>query len=316
MDPVEREVRTPTLSDLDIAWEIVQEVLPATPLVPSPIGPHGSLKLETLQPTGAFKVRGALAALSSLEDGKRAVTASAGNHGLGVAWAASRLGQAATIVVSRNASPAKVEAIRAFPIELVEHGNNYDDAEKYALSLLMAGAASFVSPYNDPMVIAGQGTIGLELDVQSDDELTVVAPVGGGGLLSGLALWSRTRDDVHLAGVESTESRAVSAAVAAGRVEPMPVGDTIADGLAGNLEPGSVTPGILKNVPLVAVDDEQLRGAMRWLFTNHGIVAEASGAAGVAAVLASKIEITGQLVVVVSGRNIAATQYAEVLQGS
>ncbi len=311
---MDRDVRTPSLSDLDIAWEIVQEVLEPTPLISSPIGTNGSLKLETLQPIGAFKVRGALAALSSLEDGKRAVTASAGNHGLGVAWAASHLGRPATIVVSRNASPAKVEAIRAFPIELVEHGNGYDDAERHALKLGMADDASFVSPYNDPMVIAGQGTIGLELDMQSDDELTVVAPVGGGGLLSGLALWSRTRDDVRLAGVESTESRAVSAAVAAGRIEPMPVGETMADGLAGNLEPGSVTPGILENVPRVAVDDAELRDAMRWLFTNHGIVAEASGAAGVAAVLAGKIDMAGQLVVVVSGRNVATSRYAEILR--
>ena len=316
MDQAERDVRTPNLSDLDIAWQIVHEVLEPTPLVPSPIASRGSLKLETLQPIGAFKVRGALAALSSLEEGKRAVTASAGNHGLGVAWAASHLSRAATIVVSRNASPAKVEAIRAFPIELVEHGADYDEAERHALALGMADDASFVSPYNDPMVIAGQGTIGLELDMQSDDELTVVAPVGGGGLLSGLALWSRTRDDVHLAGVESTESRAVSAAIAAGRIEPTPVGETMADGLAGNLEPGSVTPGILKNIPLVAVDDAELRDAMRWLFANHGIVAEASGAAGAAAVLAGSIEITGQLVVVISGRNIAATRYAEVLQGA
>jgi len=151
------------------------------------------------------------------------------------------------------------------------------------------------------------------LDSQARPELTVVAPVGGGGLLAGLALWSRSREGVQLVGVESTESRAVSAAIVAGRIEPLPVGDTIADGLAGNLEPGSVTPAMLMGVPLVAVDDIDLRAAMRWLFVNHGLIAEASGAAGVAAALTGKFEPAGELVVIISGRNISAARHAEII---
>ena len=181
--------------------------------------PDSFLKLETFQPIGAFKVRGALAAISALEEGRRVVTASAGNHGLGVAWAAARLGRSATVVVPERASPAKVAALRAYPVELIEHGAGYDDAEAYALELGARDGAAFVSPYNDPFVIAGQGTIGLELDHQTDGELTVVASVGGGGLLSGLQLWARTREGIHLAGVESSESGTVSAAIAAGRIE-------------------------------------------------------------------------------------------------
>jgi threonine dehydratase len=271
------------------------------------------LKLETSQPMGAFKVRGALAAISALEEGRRVVTASAGNHGLGVAWAAARLGRLATVVVPEHASPAKVAALRAYPIELIEHGAGYDDAEAYALRLGARHGAAFVSPYNDPAVIAGQGTIGLELDAQTGGELTVVASVGGGGLLAGLQLWAQTREEIHLVGVESSESRAVSAAIAAGRIEPMPVGPTIADGLAGNLEPGSVTPAMLAHVPLLSVDDAEIRVAIRWLFAQHGLVAEGAGAAAVAAVLAGKLQPTGPLVVVISGRNIAAARYAEVL---
>jgi threonine dehydratase len=114
--------------------------------------------------------------------------------------------------------------------------------------------------------------------------------------------------------VESAESTAVAAAIAAGRIEPMTIGDTIADGLAGNLEPGSITPEILASVPLVTVDDDEIRDAMRWLFARHGLVAEGAGAAGLAAVLAGKVESTGQLVVIVSGRNIAADKYAAVLE--
>jgi threonine dehydratase len=289
--------------------------LEPTPLVASPIAPNGWLKLETFQPTGAFKVRGGLAGVSALQEDQRALTSSAGNHGLGVAWAAARLGRQATVVVPERSSAAKVAALRTYPIELVEHGADYEAAEKHALELGAAEGVSFISPYNDPFVIAGQATIGRELDNQAPGELTVVAPVGGGGLLAGLALWARSRPGVRLAGVESSESRGISAAVAAGHIVHVAVGDTIADGLAGNLEPGSVTVGLVAGAQLVAVDDDELRAAMRWLFANHGLVTEGSGAAGIAAVLGGKVDIAGRLVVVVTGRNIAADRFAKILQG-
>lgn len=212
-----RVVRPPTFADLDLAWTRVRHVLKPTPLVESPVARDAFLKLETFQPTGAFKVRGALAAISAMPRAGRVVTASAGNHGLGVAWAATFLERRATVVVSEHASPAKVAALRAFPIELVQHGTNYDAAEERALALGAEEGTSFVSAYNDPIVIAGQATIGLELNDQAGDEMTVVAPVGGGGLLSGLALWSGSRPGVHLVGVESTESRALSTSIAAGQ---------------------------------------------------------------------------------------------------
>lgn len=313
-EPV-RPVRAPTLDDLESAWQTVHSVLEPTPLVASPIAPNGSLKLETLQPTGSFKVRGGVAGVSALPHDQRAVTASAGNHGLGVAWASARLGRQATVVVPEHSSAAKLAALRTYPIELVEHGADYEAAEKYALELGAAEGVSFVSPYNDPFVIAGQATIGRELDSQAPGELTVVAPVGGGGLLAGLALWARSRPGVRLAGVESSESRGISAAVAAGHIVHVPVGDTIADGLAGNLEPGSVTVGLVAGAQLVAVDDDELRAAMRWLFANHGLVTEGSGAAGIAAVLGGKVDIAGELVVVVTGRNIAADRFAKILRG-
>ena len=197
-----RSVRTPTFDDIESAWQTVHSVLEPTPLVSSPIAASGSLKLETFQPTGAFKVRGGLAGVSALQEDQRAVTSSAGNHGLGVAWAAARLGRQATVVVPERSSAAKVAALRTYPIELVEHGADYEAAEKYALELAAAEGASFISAYNDPTVIAGQATIGRELDTQALGELTVVVPVGGGGLLAGLALWARSRPGVRLAGVE------------------------------------------------------------------------------------------------------------------
>ncbi|QXJ20446.1 pyridoxal-phosphate dependent enzyme [Actinomadura graeca] len=311
-----RAVRTPGPGDLEHAWRAVSAVLPPTPVVASGLAPGALLKLETFQPTGSFKVRGALAALAALPDGGPAVTASAGNHGLGMGFAASRARRGAgvevTVVVPTGASQAKLDGIGAFPVRLVRHGTTYEEAEAHAMGL----PGTYVSPYNDPAVIAGQGTIGRELDGQADGPLTVVAPVGGGGLVAGLCLWAGLRGGVRVVGVESARSRGVSASVAAGRVVEVPVGDTIADGLAGNLEAGSVTPGMLAGTArLTSVTDAEIRAALRRLFREHGLVAEGSGAAGVAAVLAGKVEAEGRLAVIVSGRNITASAYARALSG-
>ncbi|TMQ90301.1 pyridoxal-phosphate dependent enzyme [Actinomadura soli] len=303
-----RAVRPPGPDDLDRAWRVVSARLEPTPLVPSSgLGPGAMLKLETFQPTGAFKVRGALAALAALPDGIPAVTASAGNHGLGMGYAAARSGADVTVVVSTRASRAKVGKIGAYPVRLVQHGTTYDEAEAHALSL----PGHYVSPYNDPAVIAGQGTLGRELDAQADGPLTVVVPVGGGGFLAGLSLWARERGDVRLVGVESAVSRGVSASVAAGRVVEVEVGESFADALPGNLEPGCVTPQVIgRDAELTSVTDDQIRTAMRWLFREHGLVAEGGGAAGAAAVLAGKVQVTGRLVVILSGRNITIDTFA------
>jgi threonine dehydratase len=172
-----------------------------------------------------------------------------------------------------------------------------------------------VHPFDDPDVVAGQGTLGLELLDDLPDVTTVVVPVGGGGLAGGLSLWARERGDVRIVGVESSVSRAVSTAVATGRITEVGIGDGIADGILGNLEAGCVTPGLIGAGPVVltSVTDAEIHAAMRWLFTEHGLVAEGSGACGVAAVLAGKVEISGRLVVVLSGRNIVAGTYAKAL---
>lgn len=308
-----RAVRPPVPEDLDRAWRAVSAVLDPTPLIPSGPAPGALLKLETFQPTGAFKVRGALAAVAALPEGEPVVTASAGNHGLGMGYSAARSGADVTVVVSTRASQVKVDRIGAYPVRLVQHGTTYDEAEAHAMTL----PGHYVSPYNDPAVIAGQGTIGRELDRQADGPLTVIAPVGGGGLLAGLCLWARERGDVRVIGVESAVSRGVSASVAAGRVVAVEVGDTFADGLPGNLEPGCVTPGVIGDTAeLTSVTDDQIRTAMRWLFHEHGLVAEGAGAAGVAAVLAGKTEVTGRSVVIISGRNITAPTFTDAIRES
>jgi threonine dehydratase len=329
-------LRPPDARELAAAWDAVGATLEPTPLIPtdlpSPLGTvPGWLKLETMQPTGSFKVRGAIAALQTLPPGARAVSASAGNHALGMAWAATRLGVPVTVVTAENASAVKVAAVEAFthtpgsPVTLRQHGLSYEEAETYARGLVATDAASvYVSSYSDYAVIAGQSTAGRELEATSlpDEPVTLVTPLGGGGLASGLTLWASGRGHTRLVSVEAAQSLAVSSAIAAGRRVDVPIGATMADGLAGNLEVGSPTPAIIGAgiaggwAETVAVSEEELAGAIRWLFTNHGLVAEGAGAAGVAAVLAGRVPVTGRLVILVSGRNITPGLYARLLTGS
>ncbi|HVL23886.1 MAG TPA: pyridoxal-phosphate dependent enzyme [Thermomicrobiales bacterium] len=316
-----RTVSAPSPADLATAREIVRQHLAPTPLLRASVeGRDAWLKLETFQPTGAFKVRGALAGLTTVRDAGHIVTASAGNHALGVAWASRRLGVPATIVVAETASPVKIEKLRALGADLVLHGDSYDEAEAHALALAAAGG-HYLSPYNDTHVIAGQATVLDELLGQLPDDgapLTLVVPVGGGGLLAGIALRAAGIQDrdIRLIGVEAAESRAVSSGVAAGRTVEIPVGETIADGLAGNVEAGSVTVDILRErgVRFVAAEEAAIRAGVRWLMTEHGLVAEGSAAATIAAIrsgLAGADE--GHLAGIITGRNITWPLLREIM---
>jgi threonine dehydratase len=288
-----RTVEAPTRDDVCAAEERIRPFLPPTPLV---AGDGFALKLETFQPTGSFKVRGALAALTRVDE--PVVCASAGNHGLAVAWSAAQLGLDATIVVAETASPAKIDAIRRFPVTLVLHGADYDEAERHALSL----PGRYVSPYNDRDVIAGQGTVALELA----DADTIVVPIGGGGLAAGIGLATNAR----VVGVVPEASPAMQAAVAG--VDTIEVHGTIADGLAGNIEPGSVTIELCaRHVDeIVAVSEQEIAEAMRFLAHEHGLVAEGAGAAAVAAIRSGKAPPG---VAIVSGRNVTADVFARAL---
>jgi threonine dehydratase len=302
-----RGVRPPTREQLAAAAQVVKTTLAATPVVAtSNLGEEAWLKIETLQPTGSFKIRGALAAMAAAPDGP-VVTASAGNHGIALARAAELLGREATVVVAADASRAKVAALRRMPVLLVERGAGYTEAEEAALELASRGA-TFVSPYNDPDVIAGQRTLGLELDTQLEGAMTIVVPVGGGGLLAGLALWAAERGDVRVIGVEAAASTAFSASLAAGRAVEVPIGETIADGLAGGVEPGSVTVDIVRDsgvVDMVTVDEDDLLAAVAELHREHGLVAEGAGAAAVAAVRSGKAAPpNSRVVALVTGRNV------------
>jgi threonine dehydratase len=323
-----RNVLFPTDDDFAHAREVVSRYLAPTPLIPSRIRRSGWLKVESFQPTGSFKVRGALAALSAVPASQPVITASAGNHALGIAFAARALDRKAMVVVPETASLAKLEALRTLPVQLITHGDDFDSAESWAISRADAPAKdlSFLSPYNDPHVIAGQATILDEIIAQypGDRPLTVIAGAGGGGLLSGLGLRASqvTSDErpIRVVGVEAEASPGLSTAVDAGKVEPIEVGPTLADGLAGNLEEGSITVELVKRhvAELVQVTEDDIATAIRWLVTHHGLVSEGGGAVAIAALLAEAIDpelLEGDVVAVISGRNIALETLATVLGG-
>lgn len=304
---------------LDRAYAVVSAHLAVTPLVRVELSGFDApayLKLESTQPTGSFKVRGALAAVAaSAGDGRPVVTGSAGNHGLGVAFAATHLDARATVVVPENASSAKVEALRRFDIDLRLVGDSYEAAEEAALSLAAQTGASFISAYSHPDVIAGQATVVGELADQVDGPFRIVVPVGGGGLAAGTALGAPERAVVL--GVEARPSRAVSAAMRAGRVIAVDVGPTIADGLAGNVALDAITPALLSGygVRMTDADERAIHAAVRELVVGHGIVAEGSAAVGIAAAAVGNIPADMPAVFVITGRNIAADRLAGLLTG-
>ncbi len=316
-----RDVVVPGPAHMEAAWKAVRRFLAVTPTVGAPqLGHSVSVKVETVQPTGSFKVRGGLAAVSATleEDPGRAVVASsAGNHGLGLAYAASKLGARVTVIVPTGASAAKVSALQQFDVRLVLHGEGYREAETHALKLAATEGSRYVSPYNDADVIAGQSTLARELVEQVPNLGTVIVPCGGGGLLSGIIL-GLEGTGVRVVGIESEASPSVSTALAAGGIVPINVEPTVADGLAGNLEPGAVTVDIAleHDVAVLTVSEADIRSAMAFSATKMGLVLEGAGAVGVAALRAGVVtpDANGkETVVILTGRNVAPKLLSEVL---
>ena len=301
--------------DVEGARRRIKDEIVRTPLVRAPevpgIGPGPVyLKLENLQRTGAFKIRGALNKIASLAPEDRArgvVAASAGNHAQGVAWAARRFGIPATIVMATHASPLKVSATRALGAEVVLFGSDYDDAYDRAVELAKEGGRTLVHPYDDPQVIAGQATIGEEIREDLPDVARIVAGVGGGGLLSGIAsAVRRAGSSAEIIGVQPTGASNLAPSLEAGRVIIGPRPNTFADGLATR-HIGDLPFRILRaaRARAIAVDDRAIARASFVLLEKAKILAEGAGAAGWAAVL-DHPELTqdGPVVVVISGGNL------------
>ena len=269
-------------------------------LVPTPLqlsraftgkaGCHVSVKIESVQPTRSFKVRGALHKLLRTTAGERAagvITASAGNHGQGVAHAALTFGVPATVYVPDNANPLKVEAIKRLGARVVHFGRSYHEAYLEALRVQETTGATFVHAFDDPDVVAGQGSVAVELLQQLPDVDTVLVPVGGGGLIGGMALYLKARrPDVQVIGVEPAGADALTRSLDAGEVVTLDRVDTIADGLAASA-PGRLTLQLARaHVDrMITVEEGEILRAIRLAFEWEHLLAEPAGAAGLAALL-------------------------------
>ena len=299
--------------------------LPATPLVASPwlselAGAEIRLKLESLQVARSFKVRGALNALlrlSAMPLPPVVVTASAGNHGRAVAWAAERLGLRAVIYTPASAPRSKIGPIARHGADLRPTADDYEDAERLAIAFAHDTGAVFVSPYNHEDVIAGGGTVGLEIQESWPEVEAIVVAVGGGGLISGIARAVKASGSgPRVIGVEAAASQAFGAARHAGRIVPIEVGPTIADGLGGNVEPDTLTWPYVRDLvdQVVAVSELELCRGLRGLVAEEHLIAEGAGVAAVAAVAAGRVTLGHRrAAVVVSGANIDTDRLVGIL---
>jgi threonine dehydratase len=275
------------------------------------------LKLECWQATNSFKLRGAYNAVAALDAEDRArglVTASAGNHGQALALAARLHGASATIFVPADAPSGKQTRILRFGAELRPTEGSYDDAAAAARLFAAEGGGCFVHGFNDPDVVAGQGTVGLEIVEDLPQVRTVVVPVGGGGLVAGVGVAVKTLvgPDARVLGVQSDRTVAMHAAFSAGAVVPTPVVPTLCDGLAGETEPESFERARRVVDSLHLVDEGAIAAAIRALYQEERVVAEGSGAVGVAAALAG-LPLDGPTAIVVSGGNIDRQDLSRIL---
>jgi threonine dehydratase len=306
----------PKLADVEAARRRLEGVARTTPVYGSEtisrlVGRSVVLKAENLQRTGAFKIRGAYNKISSLGDRERragVVAASAGNHAQAVAWAARRAGIHATVFMPEGTPMAKLEATRNYGAETVLVGEGFDEALAAAVEHASEDGSTFVHAFEDEVVIAGQGTLGLELAEQLRELETVVVPIGGGGLAAGIALaLQEARPEVRVVGVQAT-----ACAPFAGAEEH---GFTIAEGIAVK-RPGVLTKAILGELleDVVTVSDEEISEAIVLLLERAKLVVEGAGAAPVAALLAGRVPGSGRTAAVLSGGNIDATLLISVMR--
>jgi threo-3-hydroxy-L-aspartate ammonia-lyase len=312
-----------SLGDVEAAGRRLDGVAHRTPVVTSRTLDSRArarvyMKAENLQRGGAFKFRGAYNKIASLDDAERArgvAAYSSGNHAQAVALAASLLGTTAVILMPEDAPPAKLEATRAYGAEVVTYDRWTGNREALGRALANERGLTLVPPYDDPLVMAGQGTAGLELLEEVPHLDVLVAPVSGGGLIAGCATVAKAlRPSVRVYGIEPAAGDDTRRSLAEGRRVEIPVPPTIADGLQVTA-PGKLTFEVNRRLlsGVETVTDEELVDAMTFLFDRCKLVVEPSGAAGVAALLAGKLDVEDQRIgVILSGGNVGVARFREL----
>ncbi|HEX9936395.1 MAG TPA: pyridoxal-phosphate dependent enzyme [Longimicrobium sp.] len=314
----------PTVGDVRAAARRLERVVRRTPLERSDglseiSGTQVHLKLEGFQRTGSFKLRGAynfIAQLAAEERARGLVTASAGNHGQGVALAARLLGARAVVFVPESAPDTKQRRIARHGAELRRVPGGYDDAHAAAEAFAAASGACFVHAFSDPAVVAGQGTVGLEIFDELPDVRTLVVPVGGGGLIGGVGVVARALGDrVRVVGVQTEQTAAVHASLAAGALVSPPYGPTLCEGLSGDTDLRAVELARRVVDEVVLVSEDAVRRAIRWLYVEEGLVAEGSAAVAAAALLEGAVHpLDGPVAAVLTGSNLDAHRLARILE--
>ena len=311
----------PTLNDIRAAARVIEGVAHRTPLVPAALDGDILLKLESLQPIGAFKLRGALNAISKLDDAQKArgvTCASTGNHGRAVAYAAKRQGIRATVCLSNLVPDVKVNGIEALGGEVRRCGATQDDAEREVRRLVEEEGVVDIPPFDHPNVIAGQGTIGIELLEDRPDLETLIVPMSGGGLIAGIAIAAKSiKPSIRVIGVTMDRGAAMAESMAAGKLVDVDELPTLADSLSGGIPGNRYTLQLCRELvdEAVLVTEHEIYRAMAALLLQEGLVAEGGAAVGYAAVLADKIRSAGPTAIVISGRNVDMTRLCDIAAG-
>ena len=312
-----------TLEKFEEASELVKKVTNSTKLVYSDYlseqsGGKVYLKPENMQHTGAYKIRGAYYKISTLSDeerGRGLITASAGNHAQGVAFAAKKFGCKAVIVMPTVTPLIKVNRTKSYGAEVILHGDVYDDAYAYACELAEKEGYTFVHPFNDIDVATGQGTIAMEIVQELPTVDYILVPIGGGGLVSGVATLAKMLNPkIKVIGVEPAEAASMKAALAAGEVVQLESANTIADGTAVKAVGDKILPFVKENVDdVLLVEDDELIGAFLDMVENHKMIVENSGLLSVAAL--KQLDCKGKKVVcVLSGGNMDVITMSSIVQ--
>ena len=314
----------PTATEIRAAATRLGGAVVRTPLVASPalseaVGGEVLIKLESAQTGGSFKLRGALNALLSLSEAQRArgiVASSAGNHGLGIAIAAERLGLRATVFVPSGAAVVKRDGIAAHGAEIDASQPDYDAAERAARAFAAAHGATFVSPCTGRALLAGAGTVAMEILYDLPALRTIVVPVGGGGLVGGVGGYLReAAPGVRILGAQSILTNAMSLALASGRPTAIPDRPTLADGLAGLVDAEMLSQGKAALDEIATVQEREIAVAIAWAFRELDLTLEGGGAVGIAALLAGALRPAAfPVVVIASGANIDPAKHRALVQ--
>jgi threonine dehydratase len=278
------------------------------------------LKLENIQLTGSFKLRGAankILCLTEEEKDKGVITASTGNHGVAFAWMAKKFNVKGTIFLPETSSPTKIESLRLYGAEIQYHGDDCVKAEIHARRIAEEEGLTFISAYNDLQIIGGQGTIGIELQRQISRIDCVLVPVGGGGLISGIAGYLRSeKKDIEIIGCQPEKSAVMYASIRAGRILDIESEPTISDGSAGGIEPDAITFPICQELvdDFILVTEEEIISALRLIMEKHYLLIEGAAALPVAAFIKQKNRFQGKnVVLILSGSKISLESLKKIL---